>query len=161
MSWLSRLINVFRAAAVNRDLDEELRFHLDARVDELMRQGLTPADAEARAARQLGNVVRLREQSHEVKLVPWLAELGQTCDTASACSGSLRASPSPPSCRSRVPSAPATRLFLKAGHSVFKETVALFADDLSRRIESRGDEIVAEPVGCQQHGLRPDDLLTW
>jgi len=54
--------------------------------------------------------------------------------------------------------APASRLFLKAGHSVFKETVAPFADDLARCIESRGDEIVAESLGGQQDNLRADDV---
>ena len=39
--------------------------------------------------------------------------------------------------------APASRLFLKAGHSLFEETVAPFANDLAWRIEARGDEIVA------------------
>jgi hypothetical protein len=54
--------------------------------------------------------------------------------------------------------APASRLFLKAGHSVFKKAVAPFADDLARRIEAGGDEIVAEPLGGQQDDLRTDDV---
>jgi hypothetical protein len=53
---------------------------------------------------------------------------------------------------------PASRLLLKAGHSLFEETVTPLADDLARRIESRGDEIVAEPVGGQEHDLRADDV---
>jgi hypothetical protein len=36
--------------------------------------------------------------------------------------------------------------------------MAPFADDLARRIESRGDEIVAEPLGRQQHDFRPDNV---
>jgi hypothetical protein len=40
-------------------------------------------------------------------------------------------------------------LFLKAGHATFKEAVAPVADDLTRRIEAGGDEIIAEPLGCQ------------
>jgi hypothetical protein len=77
MSWLSRLTNVFRASMVDRDLDEELRFHLDARVDELMRHGLTREAAGAQAARQFGNRLRLREESREIKLLPWLEDFGQ------------------------------------------------------------------------------------
>jgi hypothetical protein len=53
---------------------------------------------------------------------------------------------------------PAPRLFLKAGYSVVEETVTPFADDLARGIESRRDEIVAEPVGGQQDDLRADDV---
>ena len=54
--------------------------------------------------------------------------------------------------------APASRLFLKARHAVIEETVAPFADDLARCIESRGDKIVAEPLGRQQDDLRADDV---
>jgi hypothetical protein len=54
--------------------------------------------------------------------------------------------------------APASRLFLKTGQSVFEETVAPFADDLARRIKSRGDEIIAEPLGRQQDDLRTDNV---
>jgi hypothetical protein len=54
--------------------------------------------------------------------------------------------------------APASRLFLKAGQSLLEETVAPFANDLARRIESCGDAIVAEPLGRQQDDLRADDV---
>jgi len=54
--------------------------------------------------------------------------------------------------------APASRLFLKAGQSLFEEPVAPFADDLARGIEARGDEIIAEALGRQQDDLRPDDV---
>lgn len=50
MSWQSRLTNVFRATKVDADLDEELRFHHSARVDELIAQGLSREDAAAEAA---------------------------------------------------------------------------------------------------------------
>src|SRR5215468_8094603 len=53
---------------------------------------------------------------------------------------------------------PASRLFLKAKHSVLKEPVAPFADDLARRIETGGNDIVAEPVGGEQDDLRADNV---
>ena len=34
MSWLSRLVSVIRSDRLNRDLDDEIRFHLDARIEE-------------------------------------------------------------------------------------------------------------------------------
>jgi putative ABC transport system permease protein len=72
MSWFSRLANVFRASTVDADLEEELRFHRDARVDDLMREGLSRDEAAAQASRQLGNALLLRETSRDVKLIPWL-----------------------------------------------------------------------------------------
>lgn len=37
MSWLSRVVNVFRADRVSREIDEELQFHLDSRIEDLVR----------------------------------------------------------------------------------------------------------------------------
>ena len=34
MSWLSRFVSVIRSDRLNRDLDDEMRFHLDARTEE-------------------------------------------------------------------------------------------------------------------------------
>ena len=45
MSWLSRLTNVFRSSRVNRDLDDELLFHIEARTGELVRRGMTREQA--------------------------------------------------------------------------------------------------------------------
>jgi hypothetical protein len=53
---------------------------------------------------------------------------------------------------------PASRLLLQAGHAVFKEPVTPFADDLARRIETGGDDIVAEPRGGEQDDLRADNV---
>ena len=68
MSWLSRLLNVLRRDRVDRDLDEEIRFHLDARTDELVRRGMPAEDARAHARRQFGNPLLLRESSRDIKL---------------------------------------------------------------------------------------------
>ena len=47
MSWLSRLVNVIRRDRVDRDLEEEMRFHLAARTDDLVRDGMPAEDAQA------------------------------------------------------------------------------------------------------------------
>jgi len=75
MSWFSRLANVFRSDRLNRDLDDELRFHLDARAAEFTRRGMTPAEAASEARRRLGNEWLARETSRDVKLLPWLDSL--------------------------------------------------------------------------------------
>ncbi len=77
MFWVSRLARVFFAARLDRELDEEQRFHLEARADQLVRQGVTPEDAAAEAARRFGNPLLLREQSRDVKLLPWLESVVQ------------------------------------------------------------------------------------
>jgi putative ABC transport system permease protein len=77
MSFLSRLINVFRSDCVDDDLQDELRFHLDSRIDDLVAGGLSRTEAEREAARRFGHVLRVRESSRDVKLLPWLESLVQ------------------------------------------------------------------------------------
>jgi predicted permease len=72
MSWLSRIANVFRSSAVDRALDEEIQFHIEARVDDLVAAGMTRQAAEVAASRQFGNRLRIRESSRDVKLLPWV-----------------------------------------------------------------------------------------
>jgi putative ABC transport system permease protein len=74
MSWLSRLTNAFRPSSVERALDEEAAFHLECRINELVGAGLSPKEAEAQARRAFGNRLRLREESRDVKLLPWLVD---------------------------------------------------------------------------------------
>ena len=75
MSWLSRLVNVIRRDRVDRDLDEEMRFHLAARTDDLVRDGMPAEDARAQARRQFGNPLLMRESSRDIKLLPRLESI--------------------------------------------------------------------------------------
>jgi predicted permease len=75
MSLGSRLANVFRPGRVERDLDDELQFHMDERIRELTAAGMTREDAARQVARRFGNPLRLREESRDVKLLPWLDSL--------------------------------------------------------------------------------------
>jgi predicted permease len=72
MSLWSRLANVFRIGSVQRELDEELQFHLDERIRELAATGMTREAAAREVARRFGSPLRVREQSLDVKLLPWL-----------------------------------------------------------------------------------------
>ena len=75
MSLWSRVANVFRADRVDSELDEELQFHVEERIRALTDAGMTPEAAAAEARRRLGSPLRLREQSRDVKLLPWLESL--------------------------------------------------------------------------------------
>ena len=72
MSVWSRLANVFRSSSVEAELDEELQFHVEERIRELTAAGMTREAATAEVARRFGNPLRLREESRDVKLLPWL-----------------------------------------------------------------------------------------
>jgi hypothetical protein len=75
MSLWSRLANVFRTGHVEHELDEELQFHIDARIRELTAMGMTREAAAEQVARRFGNPLRLREQSRDIKLLPGLDSL--------------------------------------------------------------------------------------
>ena len=51
---------------VQREIDEELRFHFDARIEELVGQGMTPDDARARALNEFGDVDHVRNGLREI-----------------------------------------------------------------------------------------------
>jgi putative ABC transport system permease protein len=48
--------------SIERDIDEEIRFHLHARIEDLMRHGLSREDAEAKAATEYGDAAAARRE---------------------------------------------------------------------------------------------------
>ena len=53
------------------DLDAELRFHLERRAEDLMREGLTRAEAERRARVELGAREAYKEECREAHGLRW------------------------------------------------------------------------------------------
>ena len=70
MSWLSRFVSVIRSNRLNRDLDDEMRFHLEERTEEYTRAGLSIEEASARARREFGSPALMRDESRDIKLLP-------------------------------------------------------------------------------------------
>jgi putative ABC transport system permease protein len=75
MSWISRIASAFRPERTDADLGDELQFHIDQRIDDLVRGGMRREEAERVARRQLGHPLQLREISHEIKSAAWLQSL--------------------------------------------------------------------------------------
>ena len=67
MSWWARFTNVLRPDRVDRDLDDEQRFHIESRAEDLAREGLSRQEALEQASRQFGHRLTLRESSRDVK----------------------------------------------------------------------------------------------
>lgn len=74
MGWLSRL---FRRRALEQQLDDELRFHLEEHVRELRAQGLGPAEAERRARLALGGIEQVKERARDARGTRWVEETVQ------------------------------------------------------------------------------------
>src|SRR5687767_10496555 len=77
-------------ARLDRELDEELRSHLEMEVEYNVRRGLSPDEARARALREFGGVARAREEARDARGVGPLEELGRDARIAAR---SLRRSP--------------------------------------------------------------------
>jgi len=67
MSIWSRIVNLFRGERLSREIDEELQAHLA----EAIAKGRDPAELQ----RAFGSALRVREQSRDLRLIPWLDSL--------------------------------------------------------------------------------------
>src|SRR5262245_34775506 len=65
MTWLRvffhRLCGMIFKRRLERDLQEEIRSHLEMQIDENVRQGMTPEEARQAAFRKFGSVVQVNE----------------------------------------------------------------------------------------------------
>jgi len=72
MSWLKQL---FSRRRLYRDLSEEIREHLDEKVEELVGGGMSRKEARAAARRAFGNVTLTEEDGRNVWRWPSVEEL--------------------------------------------------------------------------------------
>src|SRR5437667_12877929 len=63
MNWLKQLVSRRRLYG---DLSEEIREHLEEKVEGLVRNGMSRKDAEAAARRESGNVTLMEENARDV-----------------------------------------------------------------------------------------------
>jgi predicted permease len=76
-SLLSGVASLFRRSRLERDMDAELRFHLEARADDLIRGGLSRPEAERRARLEFGGVANYKDQIREAFGVRIVDDLGR------------------------------------------------------------------------------------
>jgi predicted permease len=74
--WL-RLVASVRRRRLERDLDDELAFHLAMRAADHTRGGTTPEDAAREARRQFGNVTAIKEQTRDMWTFPSVESIRQ------------------------------------------------------------------------------------
>ena len=72
-----RLRALFRKAQMERELEEELRFHLEKEVEQNMARGMNAEEARLAARRSFGGVERVKEESRDVRGVRLVEELWQ------------------------------------------------------------------------------------
>lgn len=86
--WRRLVATLFRGRA-ERDLDEEVRFHLQSQVEDLERRGMSAADARLAARRAFGGVDQVKQDYREQRGFPLLDALA--LDLRHGVRGLLRA----------------------------------------------------------------------
>src|SRR5215472_11445145 len=69
MSWWKR---IFSRRQIYGELSEEIRGHIEERVEELVARGMSQKNAEAAARREFGNMTKVEEESRGVWQWPGL-----------------------------------------------------------------------------------------
>ncbi|HEX8831268.1 MAG TPA: permease prefix domain 1-containing protein, partial [Longimicrobium sp.] len=73
MGWKKRLRALVHKDAVERELDEELAFHLEMATRENLRAGMSPEEARRRARLQFGGVERFKEEVRDARGLAWVS----------------------------------------------------------------------------------------
>jgi len=85
-----RLVHLGRASTFERELDEEIAIHIEMRADELEQDGMPRVDALARARREFGSSLRVKEETRAAWQLGWLEE---TLSDLSYAARALRRNP--------------------------------------------------------------------
>jgi predicted permease len=82
---MAKILNLFpwRRRRLEQDLDRELRYHVERRVEDLRGSGLSEAEARRRAALELGGINRVQEEVRDTWIWRWLDDRGR--DLRYAC----------------------------------------------------------------------------
>src|SRR5262245_65784921 len=74
---MSKLANLFRwrRDRLERDLDRELRYHVERRTEDLIKEGLSEPEARRQANLEFGGVPQVREAVRDTWISQWLDAL--------------------------------------------------------------------------------------
>jgi macrolide transport system ATP-binding/permease protein len=72
-----RFRSLFRRDAVNHELDDELRLHLDRQIEQNIAAGMPPDEARFAALREFGGIDQIREECSDMRNVNWLQDFVQ------------------------------------------------------------------------------------
>ncbi len=73
--WLRRLLWLARRSRFQAEIDEEMRFHIESRAEEIEAGGVERAEALRRARREFGSAVRVAEDSGQAWRLQWIEDL--------------------------------------------------------------------------------------
>ena len=82
---MRRLLALFRTRRLDRELDDEVRAHLELAERDAMAAGLSPEEARRDARRRFGSVERMTEEHRDRRSVRWMENAGART-SATGCS---------------------------------------------------------------------------
>ena len=74
MSFIARLKGLLKRGRLDRELDEELRSHVEMRTADNVAAGMSPEAARFDAQKRFGNTTLLKEDTRAVDIIGWLDE---------------------------------------------------------------------------------------
>jgi len=77
MVWWAKLLDFFRKSRVERDLDDEVRFHLEKQIEQNMAAGMDSEQARYAAQRVFGGVAQVKEECRDHRRGAFLDVLAQ------------------------------------------------------------------------------------
>jgi putative ABC transport system permease protein len=77
MAWIRRLRGFWKRERRDVELDEELRYHLDRRVTDSIKGGMTPREAWEDAQKSFGNFTLQKERTRDMDILGWLESFAQ------------------------------------------------------------------------------------
>src|SRR5271170_4576957 len=85
-----RLRSLFRRRHVEQELDEELQFHLEQKIEEGIANGLPPNEARYAAMRAMDGLEQRKEEMRDMRRIHWMTDF---LDDAQYAIRSLRRTP--------------------------------------------------------------------
>ena len=74
---LLRLRAVFKRTAVDRELDDELRFHIDRQLESYRHAGLADGEAARRVRLEFGGIEQVKEEYRDAQGTRWLDDVSR------------------------------------------------------------------------------------
>src|SRR5262249_22631542 len=74
---ITRLRALLRKSEMERELDDELRYHIEEQTEQNIRLGIDPEEARYAARKAFGGVEQAKERSRDARGVRWIEDLCQ------------------------------------------------------------------------------------
>jgi len=81
LRWLAQIRlavrSLFHSPQADRELDEELQYHLERQIEENLHHGLAPEEARYAAMREMGAIAKSKEECRDARRVNWIQDFVQ------------------------------------------------------------------------------------